>query len=150
MRVYADTSVFGAIADTEPFALPSMKFFELVKEGAFNLVVSPTLDDEIAEAPLRVRKFYETFKQAAEVAVSSGEVYDLKDAYIANGILTPKWEADAIHVASATVSRCRLIVSWNFRHIVNFKKIRMYNAVNLLRGYQDIAIHTPQEVVESE
>jgi len=42
-----------------------------------------------------------------------------------------KSEVDALHVAVATVSNCRLIVSWNFKHIVNFQKIPLYNGVNL-------------------
>jgi len=53
-------------------------------------------------------------------------------------------------VALATVSGSRLIVSWNFRHIVNYRKIPMYNGVNLGRGYDPLAIHTPQEVIEGD
>jgi hypothetical protein len=53
-------------------------------------------------------------------------------------------------VALATVSQASLIVSWNFRHIVNFNKIPMYNAVNTLHGYNRIAIYSPLEVIEDE
>lgn len=60
------------------------------------------------------------------------------------------WEADALHVALATISGCRLIVSWNFRHIVNYRKIPMYNGVNQARGYAPLFIHTPQEVVDED
>ncbi len=57
---------------------------------------------------------------------------------------------DALHVALATVSRASLIVSWNFKHIVNFQKIPMYNAVNTLHGYRGISIYSPLEVIEYE
>ena len=50
--------------------------------------------------------------------------------------------ADAI----ATVSACAAIVSWNFKHIVNFARIPLYNGINLSNGYSAIAIHTAQEV----
>ena len=40
-----------------------------------------------------------------------------------------------MHVALATVANARMIVSWNFKHIVNFQKIPLYNAVNKLKGY---------------
>ena len=43
-----------------------------------------------------------------------------------------------------------LIVSWNIRHIVHFEKSRLYNAVNTLNGYGEIAIHSPLEVVQYE
>ena len=74
----------------------------------------------------------------------------LMEAYLTNGIVSPKYRADAQHVALATVSRCDIIVSWNFKHIVNFRRIPMYNAVNILRGYSDIAIYSPREVTENE
>ncbi|MHC4542617.1 MAG: type II toxin-antitoxin system VapC family toxin, partial [Planctomycetota bacterium] len=57
---------------------------------------------------------------------------------------------DALHVALATVSQSSLIVSWNFKHIVNFQKIPRYNAVNTLHGQNEIAIYSPLEVIEYE
>jgi hypothetical protein len=69
---------------------------------------------------------------------------------LAAGIVGQQWRADALHVALATESQCAAIVSWNFRHIVNFKKIPLYNGVNLAQGYGPIAIHTPQEMIVDE
>jgi hypothetical protein len=54
------------------------------------------------------------------------------------------------YVATATVAQCRIVVSWNFKHIVHFQKILLYNAVNKAQGYSDLAIHSPQEVIEHE
>lgn len=42
------------------------------------------------------------------------------------------------------------MVSWNFRHIVRFDKIRQFNAVNLEAGYKAIAIHSPREVATDD
>jgi len=55
-----------------------------------------------------------------------------------------------MHVALATVSNADLIVSWNFKHIVNFQKIPLYNAVNTLNRFGKIAIYSPLEVIENE
>jgi len=41
-----------------------------------------------------------------------------------------------------------MIVSWNFKHIVHYDKIRLYNAVNTLRGYTPIGIYSPWEVAD--
>jgi hypothetical protein len=41
-------------------------------------------------------------------------------------------------------------VSWNFRHIVHFEKSRLYNAINRLRGYAEIEIRSPLEVIDYE
>jgi len=40
-----------------------------------------------------------------------------------------------------------MMVSWNFRHIVHFDKMRGFNSVNLREGYPAIEIHSPREVV---
>ncbi|GAB4162842.1 MAG: hypothetical protein Fur005_21790 [Roseiflexaceae bacterium] len=71
----------------------------------------------------------------------------MQQAYLAAGIVTAKWATDALHVALATVSGCELIVSWNFKHIVHFEKIPLYNAVNTLEGYGAVAIFSPREVI---
>lgn len=42
------------------------------------------------------------------------------------------------------------LVSWNFRHIVNLGKIRLFNAVNLEQGYGLIEIRAPREVLADE
>jgi hypothetical protein len=58
--------------------------------------------------------------------------------------------ADAQHIAIATVARVDVLVSWNFRHIVNLQRIRGYNSVNLRMGYPMIEIRTPREVLADE
>ena len=70
-------------------------------------------------------------------------------------ISTPRsWEAqhqaDAEHIASASVAEVDFVVSWNFKHIVQFEKIAGYQAVNLLNGYREIRIYSPKEVVANE
>ena len=59
-----------------------------------------------------------------------------------------------VNTASSTVSDNRIehsplmfSVSWNFRHIVNLGRIRLFNAVNLEEGYGLIEIRTPKEVL---
>ena len=86
----------------------------------------------------------------AEILAVDEPVRALQAAYLAEGIVTPKSSQDALHVALASVAQADLIVSWNFRHIVHFDKIRGYNAVNRLNGWRELAIHSPREVVTYE
>jgi len=76
------------------------------------------------------------------------EAEELADAYIADGAVGPRMRADALHIALATVARVDVLVSWNFKHIVNLTRIHAYNAVNLKRGYPLLEIRTPREIVE--
>jgi len=75
------------------------------------------------------------------------EAQDFQEAYLDAGVVTAKSTTDAGHVAMATVLDCRMIVSWNFQHIVHFDKIRKYNAVNELNGYNRIDVFSPLEAV---
>ena len=77
----------------------------------------------------------------------SASALDLADSYQRRGILTAKFYNDGLHIALATVADVDLLVSWNFKHIVHFDKIRRFNAVNLERGYKPLQIFSPREVV---
>jgi len=54
------------------------------------------------------------------------------------------------YIATATINRADVLVSWNFKHIVNLERIHRYNAVNLKLGYPMIEIRTPTEVLNYE
>ena len=43
-----------------------------------------------------------------------------------------------------------MLVSWNFKHIVNVYRIRGYNSVNLRLGHTTIDIRSPREIVGNE
>ncbi len=149
MSVYADTSVFGGVFDDE-FREPSQAFVDAIAAGRFALVTSELVRQEIAGAPLVVRQLFDDMLPVADIATVTAEAIQLQQAYLNAGIVSERFATDALHVALATVSGVSMIVSWNFRHIVNFQKIPKYNAVNKLHGYNDIAIYSPLEVIEHE
>jgi hypothetical protein len=146
---YSDSSVFGGVFDDE-FAMPSREFFDLVEGGRFELMASDISLMEITSAPARVRTLFDKMLPLMRVVEVEQEVLKLRDAYLSAGIVSEKWADDAGHVAAATVNGADLIVSWNFKHIVHFDKIRQYNAINLLNGYREIDIRSPAEVIEYE
>jgi hypothetical protein len=144
-----DTSVFGGVHDSE-FAQASQEFSSRASQGRIRVVVSTAVPDELEDAPEAIRKTWEGLLPSVEVLQVTEEALTLQDAYLRAGVVTQKWDRDALHVAMATVSRCAMIVSWNFRHIVNYRKIPQYNAVNAVQGYGPISIYSPLEVVEDE
>jgi predicted nucleic acid-binding protein len=149
LRVYADTSVYGGAFDDE-FSDASRAFFDRVTQGRFRLVISALVRDELLEAPERVRQFFDELRVAAEIVETGEDALRLRDAYLTAGAVTEASATDALHVALATVADCRVIVSWNFRHIVNFHRIPLYNGVNQSLGYGVLGIHSPQEVLADE
>ncbi len=149
MLVYVDTSVFGGAFDDE-FSEASRGFFDEVRSGRFEVLVSTVVLDELRGAPEEVRRFYAELGSSVKVVELSEAALRLVREYIGAGIVGERWRPDAQHVAMATASGCRAIVSWNFRHIVHFEKIPLYNGVNLSQGFGPLAIHTPQEMVHYE
>jgi predicted nucleic acid-binding protein len=148
-QIYADTSVFGGFFDEE-FRDTSRTFFEQVREGRFSLVTSALVQEEIDPAPSEVRQLFSDMLRFIEVAEINQSALDLRSAYVEAGIVAPKWAEDALHVAIATVSSCTMIVSWNFKHIVHYDKIPLYNAINVLKGHVPISIFSPLEVIAYE
>jgi hypothetical protein len=67
------------------------------------------------------------------------EAEALAAEYIRDGAVGKNQRADALHIAIATVARVDVLVSWNFKHIVNLRRIHAFNAVNLKQGYAEAA-----------
>lgn len=149
-RIYTDTSVLGGCEDEE-FAEHSVRLMESFVRGERILVLSSLTIQELAAAPAEVRSRVAAVPESfIETLQLDAEAKDLADAYIAAGVLTGRMQADAQHIAIATVARVDVLVSWNFKHIVNLERIHGYNSVNLRRGYPMIEIRTPREVLSDE
>jgi hypothetical protein len=147
LRVYADTSVFGGCFE-EKFSEASARFFGQVRDGAFVLVVSDVTIRELAPAPQYVKSLLETVPaEHVEQVVSSDDSRRLQSAYLSAGVVGPACENDAAHIAVATIALVDIIVSWNFKHIVHYEKIRGYEGINTINGYRSPRIYSPYEVI---
>ena len=58
--------------------------------------------------------------------------------------------ADCLHIALVTINRTDFLVSWNFKNIVNIKKERGYNSINIKKGYKQLEIRSPGEFIQYE
>ena len=150
VRVYVDTSVFGGIEDEE-FAAISAEFFRQARQGLFVVLVSPLTTAELENAPDSVRAVLRGLSEdQIEPVMLTAEVRELAEDYVRSGVLGFASADDATHVAAASVAGADLIVSWNFRHIVNYNRIRGFNGVNVRNGYRTITILSPREVVDAD
>jgi len=147
IRVYVDTSVFGGTEDEE-FMDASRKFFEKAAQGDFVILLSAQTLEELSLAPEPIRRLLKGLapSMVEEVPLDS-TVQQLAQAYIDAGVLGQTWEGDCLHVAAATLANAELILSWNFKHIVNYNRIRGFNSVNISFGYRSMTILSPLEVV---
>ena len=150
LRVYIDISVIGGCLD-EQFRGPSRRLMEQCAQGKIILVVSDVTSRELARAPQAVRDVLSSIDpdQVERIEVT-GEVENLANRYIEAGALTEASIQDAEHIAAATVAGVDVLVSWNFRHMVNLWRIQRYNRVNLERGYVPLDIRSPKELEHGE
>ena len=150
MRIYVDTSVFGGCYDTE-FEIWSIRLIELFKIGKYKAVISEVSEFELKFAPKHIKDILKEIPQKdIEIAKLTDEAKELAEHYLKEKIVTKKSLADTQHIAVATVQQVDLLVSWNFKHIVNFDKIRLYNAVNLKYGYKILEIRNPRDLTDEK
>jgi hypothetical protein len=146
MKFYVDTSVWGGFDDKE-FSNWTIPFFEQARQGRFKIVLSDVTLAELFNAPERVRNLPTTIpSQYIETVEINTEQLDLASNYVKEGALTQKFHTDAQHIAIASTLKVDSLVSWNFKHMVNFFRIRQYNSINLKFGHSPIDIRTPKEV----
>lgn len=144
--IYIDTSVIGGCFDHE-FAEWSNGLLQDFRNGTFQPLLSEVIAAEIEQAPETVQLIYaELVSLNAEILTIEGGALELADEYQERNILTPNFFDDGLHIALATAAEADLLVSWNFKHIVRFDKIRLFNAVNLEFGYKPLEIFSPREV----
>lgn len=75
---------------------------------------------------------------------------DLANEIIIRGILTKKSLDDCTHIAAAIVNNCDIIVSWNFKHLVNVKTINGVREITISHHYKQIDIYTPSVLRKGE
>jgi predicted nucleic acid-binding protein len=149
-RFYLDTSVIGGCLDDE-FSVDSLRLFSAAKAGKIIFVLSDVVFEELMKAPEKVQRVLtEIPNTAIEALTETRPVAELRDAYLAAKILSEKSRNDATHVAYATIARVDAIVSWNFKHIVRFDKVKGFNQINFQNGYGMLQIISPKEVFFDE
>ena len=150
LRVYIDTSVVGGYFDEE-FENDTKLFFDRIFNKDFLVYFSEISETELSLAP----DFVKGLKSKIPIDCYryldlDAESRELAETYLKERILGKASLDDAYHIAIATVNRLDVLVSWNFKHIVNYDKIKLFNSINLRLGYPLIEIRSPKEFVSYE
>ena len=115
--------------------------------GEITIIVSDLLEAELLRAPEFVKELLDNLPETSKETLKlSEEAIMLADKYIEAKVVGRTSRADCQHIAIATLCHADVLVSWNFKHIVNLDRIRGYNGINFQNGYQMIEIRTPKEI----
>lgn len=116
------------------------------RDRKYRMVISEVTAAEVLDAPLEIQARYSELKAISEYLEITDESLKLLTQYQKHRILGSRYRNDMLHIALATVAEVDILVSWNFKHIVRFDKIRQFNAVNIENGYRELSIYSPREV----
>ena len=144
--LYLDTSTIGGYFDDE-WKDATQELWRQMEAGQWKFVTSTAAVAELEQAPERVRELFKTSFEPENVFDVTDEMDELAAAYVAHGVVPPKYQDDARHVAACTIWRIDFLVSWNFKHLVNVQREAGFNGVNLLKGYPPIRVVNPLEII---
>ena len=147
-RIYIDTSIVGGFFDIE-FELETKLLFKRLENREIIFVVSDLLDIELDKAPERVKNLlFQYPDDFFERVTLTLEAKELGEQYVKEKVVGQTSIEDCYHIAMATINNVDVLASWNFKHIVNFTRIKGYNSVNLKNGYNLLEIRNPKDLIE--
>jgi hypothetical protein len=157
-KLYLETSVWNQLEQSErpDFEETALKFFAVARTGVFDLYISEVVLWEIDECRDPVRKEFllntiERFKPS--LFVFDDEAQELRNKYVAAGVMSDTRRNryyDTAHVAIASVNEVRFLLTFNFVHLLKIAKIEAFNGVNLLNGYGEVQLVSPEIFIPAE
>jgi predicted nucleic acid-binding protein len=154
LKLYLDTSILGALADPAPEdrLAATRRLLVGLLSGRWEGYVSTLVLEEVERAPRAARDKIgrELRKGYLLVLEESAESLRLAKHYLSAGAIPERYEDDARHIALAAINDIAVIVSWNFRHMVNVARKRQINSVNLREGYPLLDLVSPWEISHEE
>jgi len=133
-RIYLDTSVISYLRqeDVPDRMAETLEFWEVLKRGRYEVYISEIVIAEITRCAEPKR---------SELFALLEEIRHLK-------ILPPKSEDDRRHIAAAIFGGCNIIVSWNFKHMVNVQTIDGVRIICLANNVAPLDIYPPAILLE--
>lgn len=153
-KLYLDTSVISHLyqQDAPEKMADTLLLWKDISDGLYDVYLSDTTLQEISAC--KSEKFEILLGYLAQIEYTiiseTDEIDSVAQMIIDMGILRQKSFDDCVHIASAVVTSCDYIVSWNFKHMVNVKTINGVRAISNLHGYRTIDIVQPTMLLRQE
>ena len=154
LKLYLDTSVISHLfADDTPDKMQdTLDFWEDVRAGRYEVVISSVVAKELGRNKEPKKTNLNNALNEIDYAMLEDreDVILLARAYIENGVLREKSFDDCLHIAFSVVYNCDILVSWNFKHLVNYNTIMGIKIVNAINHYKEMAIVSPNMLLREE
>lgn len=155
IRVYLDTSIISYLDQQDmPDKMKETKsMWEILKSNKFQVIISDLVLREIDECNEEKKQILLSYLNEIdyEICTIDSEVDELANIIIEEGILRPKSLDDATHIAVAILSNANMILSWNFKHLVNYNTINGIRQICFKKNLNRIIdIYSPYVLLENE
>jgi predicted nucleic acid-binding protein len=153
-RIYLDTSVVSYLRQEDaPREMQETRdFWETLKLGKYDIYISSVVVEELTKCdePKRTEllALLNEIKYTDTDVEGNSEIKALDMQISKLGILPLRSGNDRLHIAAAIYRECNIIVSWNFRHMVNVKTIDEVRVVCVANNLSPIDIYTPAVLLE--
>ena len=149
LKLYFDTNVVGYLDEpTSPKEMAETHdLWDRIKNDEFEIILSEVTLDEInaIKNQDKLRKltgFLEEIKYS-RIDVND-EIIRLADLIKSTGILiSDNEENDRKHIGCALFAGADVLISFNFKHVVNITTIREVKAIAIREGYKMVDIISP-------
>ena len=150
-RIYLDTSVISFLkAEDSPEKMhDTVLLWDDIKNNTYDVIISDLTIKEIEQCPEPKRTYMlnELRKIEMTVVQIENDVDELSKEFIDAGILKEKSFDDCRHIATAIMVQCNIIISWNFKHIVNDKTIDGIKRITNIKNLPEIKIYCPSMLI---
>lgn len=155
IKVYLDTSVISYLEqnDAPEQMRETREVWERLKAGQYDVFLSDVVLRELGDcrdADKRNLLIGHLSEIKYRLIAVDNSIVNFAEKIVANGVLKRKNIDDCQHIAAAILSDCDIIVSWNFKHIVNVKTIRGIKVITTVEGYKDLLIYQPTALLTEE
>ncbi len=148
-KIYLDTSVISYLEQTDaPYQMQITRdVWEILKSGKYDVYISDVVVKELSKcSDEQKRRILLSHLEEIDYKIVkvTEEAFSLAERIVDFGILKKRSFDDCQHIAAAIIGNCEVIMSWNFKHIVNLETMKGLKVLTTIEGYKDILIYSPE------
>lgn len=154
LKIYLDTSVISHLnqEDVPEKMEQTQLLWKLLQTGKYEIIISDLVLAEINECKEPKRSILKEYlaKINYERVEITEEAEEIANEIIKEKILNRKSFDDCLHIATAILNDCNIIVSWNFKHMVNIDTINGVRKITFSRRFNNIDIYAPYVLISEK
>ena len=154
LKTYLETTIVSYLAASPSRDIVVAAHQQITRDwwdrrDRFELFISQAVLDEAARGNKDAAARRMALLADIPVLTVSDEVVEFAGQLLQLGIVPAKANADALHIAAATVNRIAYLVTWNCTHIANAAVRGKIDGACRAAGLRPPIICTPEELMEA-